>query len=78
MQISELMTQTVESIEPEATLLDKPAQKLPTSGDHAGDATSVKPSRAAFLRMAAISRAWARWVYSSGLRSQNGVRWVSR
>jgi Protein of unknown function (DUF2958) len=57
---------------------DKPAQKLQTSMAHAWLSTSVKPSRAAFLRIAAISRARIRWLYSSGLRSRNAVRWVSR
>ena len=56
----------------------KAAQKLHTSVAHIWLSTSVRPSRAAFLRMAAISRARSRSLYSSGLRSRNGVRWVSR
>src|ERR687887_270220 len=44
----------------------------------ASPAIHLRPSRAAWLRMAAISRARVRWGYASGLISQNGGRCVSR
>src|SRR2546422_6752949 len=50
------------------------SQKLQTSADQAGDATSVKPSLVALLRKAAMARSRARCSYAAALRSRMGVR----
>ena len=60
-----------------AATFSRPCSETSASEEaQACPSTTVKPRRAAFFRSAVISRARGRRVYSSGLRSRNGVRWM--